>query len=232
MRHLLYLHGFASSPQSSKARFLAGRLAPHGLTLHCPDLNEPDFSTLTITRMIGQVADHLRGLAPAPAVLIGSSLGAFVALHLAERIAAGEVSTQRIERLILLAPALDFGTRGMGKSPDDALDDWRERGWLETTHHAYGETRRVHYELYADASRYNSFATTTDVPVLILQGRDDQVVDPVMVERFAIARPSVQLVMLDDDHQLKESLERVWSETAAFLGLDRERSWVPRSSRS
>ena len=232
MRHLLYLHGFASSPQSSKARFLAGRLAPHGLTLHCPDLNEPDFSTLTITRMIGQVADRLRSLPPAPAVLIGSSLGAFVALHLADRAAGGKVSTHLIERLILLAPALDFGTRGMWQPPDDALEDWRERGWRETMHHAYGETRRVHYELYADASRYNSFATSTDVPVLIFHGRHDQVVDPVMVERFSTDRPSVQLVMLDDEHQLKGSLERMWSDTAAFLGLDRERSWVPRSSQS
>ena len=167
-----------------------------------------------------------------PFCLIGSSLGAFVALHLADRAAVGEVSTHRIERLVLLAPALDVGTRGMWQPPDDVLEGWRKRGWLETMHHAYGETRRVHYELYADASRHNSFATSADIPTLILQGRHDQVVDPAMVERFATARPRVQLVMLDDDHQLKESLERVWLETAAFLGLDLERSWVPRSSRS
>ena len=52
MRHLLYLHGFVSSPQSGKAAFLADRLAAHGLALTCPDLNLPDFSTLTVSRMI------------------------------------------------------------------------------------------------------------------------------------------------------------------------------------
>ena len=49
---IFYLHGFASSAHSSKARFLAERLTPLGLRLHCPDFNEPDFSTLTVTRMI------------------------------------------------------------------------------------------------------------------------------------------------------------------------------------
>ena len=41
-----------------------------------------------------------------------------------------------------------------------------------------------------------------------------------MVERFATPRPHVRLVMLDDGHQLKESLDRVWAETASFLGLE------------
>ena len=43
MMHIIYLHGFASSPMSTKAQFLAGRLAARGLTLQCPDLNQPDF---------------------------------------------------------------------------------------------------------------------------------------------------------------------------------------------
>ena len=55
MAHCIYLHGFASSPQSGKVGFLSDRLADHGLTLRCPDLNDPDFSTLTVSRMIDQV---------------------------------------------------------------------------------------------------------------------------------------------------------------------------------
>ncbi|MEE8130885.1 MAG: hypothetical protein V3T48_11375, partial [Vicinamibacterales bacterium] len=93
-------------------------------------------------------------------------------------------------------------------------------GWLEMMHHALGEMRRVHYELYADATRYDSFATTAAIPTLVLQGSHDEVVDPAMVERFATPRPHVRLVMLDDGHQLKESLDRVWAETASFLGLE------------
>ena len=53
--HVFYLHGFASSPASTKAARFAERLRARGLTVHCPDLNEPDFSTLTVTRMLEQV---------------------------------------------------------------------------------------------------------------------------------------------------------------------------------
>ena len=220
MRHFVYLHGFASSPQSSKAGFLADRLRAYGLTLHCPDLNQPDFSTLTTTRMIDRVNDELRNLAEGPVVLIGSSLGAFVALHLAERASRGEgVPREQLKQLILLAPALEFGTSRTKLGPY-GLADWRETGWLEMTHYAYGEVRRVHYELFADASRYDSFSATNTVPTLIVQGASDDVVDPDMVAQFASSRPHVRLVMLNDGHQLGASLDRVWSESEVWLGLD------------
>jgi aryl-alcohol dehydrogenase-like predicted oxidoreductase len=54
--HIFYLHGFASSARSSKAAYLAGKLKAHGIAVHTPDFNFPDFSTLTITRMIEQTA--------------------------------------------------------------------------------------------------------------------------------------------------------------------------------
>ena len=86
--HVFYLHGFASSAASTKAAFLAGRLAERGITLQTPDFNEPDFSTLTITRMIDQTITAIAALPPDRVVLIGSSLGAFVAIHVAARLSA------------------------------------------------------------------------------------------------------------------------------------------------
>ena len=219
MRHFFYLHGLASSPGSGKARYLAEQFAARGLELHCPDLNQPDFATLTTSRMIGQVADALRHLPPAPAVLIGSSLGGFVALHLAER-APSELPAHPVERLVLLAPAFDFGAPGMRARQADWLAGWRRDGWTEVQHHGYGEARRLHFDLVADAARYDSFAARTAVPTLVMQGRADEVVDPAMVQRFAEARPHVRLVLLDDDHRLAASIDRIWTETAAFLRLD------------
>ena len=222
MRHFLYLHGLASSPRSGKARYLAERFAGHGLQLHAPDLNEPDFSTLTTSRMIGQAAAALRRLPPAPAVLIGSSLGAFVALHLAEK-ASSELPDHPVERLVLLAPAFDFGAPGMRERRAGWFASWQRDGWTEVEHHGYGEVRRLHFDLIADASRFDSFATRSTVPTLICQGRADDVVDPAMVRRFAEARGHVRLVLLDDDHRLSDSIDRVWAETAAFLELDGDR---------
>ncbi|MDP6580728.1 MAG: YqiA/YcfP family alpha/beta fold hydrolase, partial [Vicinamibacterales bacterium] len=225
LMHLYYLHGFASSPQSSKAVFLADRLAPHGLTLHCPDLNEPDFSTLTVSRMIGQVERLIVGLEPGPVALVGSSLGAFVALHAAERRRSGRDVVEAaapdhpVERLVLLAPALDFGASRMKHLGPAGLARWRTTNWLEVEHYAEARVRSVHYNLYEDARQYDSFGAVATLPTLILQGRHDEVVDPEMVERYARGRRHVTLMLLDDDHQLKASLEPVWRETAAFLGL-------------
>ena len=219
MRHYLYLHGLASSPGSGKARYLAAQFAARGLQLHCPDLNEPDFSTLTASRMIDQVARALRGLPPAPVVLIGSSLGGFVAWHLAAR-APAELPDHPVERIVLLAPAFDFGATGMRERQADWFARWRRDGWTEVQHHAYGESRRLHYGLIADAARHDSFAVRTTVPALVLQGRRDDVVDPAMVQRLAAGRPHVRLVLLDDDHRLADSIERIWAEVAAFLEID------------
>jgi len=70
MHHVIYMHGFASSPQSTKAAFLAERLRRHGIELQCPDFNQPDFEHLTVTRMLGQVDEALAALPPGPVALI------------------------------------------------------------------------------------------------------------------------------------------------------------------
>ena len=51
---VIYLHGFASSAQSGKATYLSARLRARGEEVVTPDLNLPDFSTLTVTRMLEQ----------------------------------------------------------------------------------------------------------------------------------------------------------------------------------
>jgi hypothetical protein len=223
LRHVFYLHGFGSSAGSTKAAFFADRLRPHGLDLLCPDLNQPDFETVTTTRMIAQVDEALAGLPPGPVSLIGSSLGGFVAFHLAVRHAAGRgkarATARPIDRLVLLAPALDFGRTTFGGMSREELEAWRRTDRHEFFHHAENRPRPVRYALYADAQQYDSASCVLDTPMLVFQGRRDTVVDPAMVQRFASARPWAALRLLDDDHQLGSSLDLMWQETAAFLGL-------------
>jgi pimeloyl-ACP methyl ester carboxylesterase len=220
--NVLYLHGFASSAQSSKAAFFRTRLAEHSVTLATPDFNQPDFSTLTITRMLDQVREAIDAGPPGPTALIGSSLGAFVAVQAAVQ------HPERVDRLILLAPALDFGGNRMRALGDQGLDEWRRTNRLEVFHYGFGRVIPVHYELYADARRYDSFNTALDMPVQVFQGRGDTAVDPESVRVWSEARPYVELHMLDDDHQLLGSLDDIWTESARFLGLTRSRPSRPR----
>jgi predicted esterase YcpF (UPF0227 family) len=49
MNRIIYLHGFASGPGSSKARFFRERLERIGAAVEVPDLAAGDFEHLTIT---------------------------------------------------------------------------------------------------------------------------------------------------------------------------------------
>jgi pimeloyl-ACP methyl ester carboxylesterase len=212
--HVVYLHGFASSPASSKALRFKAELESRGVGFSCPDFNEPDFATLTVTRMLEQTRGAITAARTGPVALIGSSLGAFVAVH-----AAAADRQRRVDRLILLAPALDFGGSRLRQLGEHGIDEWRQRGSLCVMHYALGEEREVGYALYEDAARYDAFALTLDVPILAFQGRRDETVDPAMVVEWASRRPAVDLRLIDDDHQLAASMDYIWPESERWLGL-------------
>ena len=207
---VFYIHGFASSPESSKAIALMRALEPLGVATHIPDLNQPSFRALTITRMLDQVREAIDRVKPGPVVLVGSSLGAFVAVHAA-------AADTRVKGLVLLAPALDFGGDDEGKLGHVRIADWKAAGSAEVFHYAWNRSEAVDWALYEDARRYDAFSASLTVPVLIFQGRHDTVVSPAVVKRWAAGRANVRLRMVDDDHQLHASLDRIIDETTAFV---------------
>jgi predicted esterase YcpF (UPF0227 family) len=92
--HLLYLHGFRSSPQSTKARTMAAWVQAHrpGIEWWCPQL--PPSPREAMQMLQGSVA----GWPAAQSGVIGSSLGGFYATALAEQLGC---------RAVLLNPAID-----------------------------------------------------------------------------------------------------------------------------
>jgi predicted esterase YcpF (UPF0227 family) len=92
--HLLYLHGFRSSPHSAKARMMAGRVAREypGVSWWCPQL--PPSPHAAMDRVMQGIADW----PAASTAVVGSSLGGFYATWVAERLAC---------KAVLLNPAVD-----------------------------------------------------------------------------------------------------------------------------
>jgi uncharacterized protein len=209
-----YLHGFASSAKSTKAGWFADRFRAHGVALYSPDFNEPDFATLTITRMLDQLGAALARASDDRVVLIGSSLGGTLGILAAEKFGS------KIDRLILLAPAVMFAKPGHHLLTPERLDEWERRGALPFFHYAHNEERLLNYSFYEDSLRHDAFDATFTQPTLIFQGLRDASVDHRTVEAFARTRTNVTLSLLDDDHQLLASLERMWDGVADFLGLD------------
>lgn len=212
--NVFYLHGFASSAKSTKAGYFAERLRGHGIELRCPDFNEPDFATLTITRMLDQLRGELDAGRDEDVVLIGSSLGGVLAILAAAREQA------RVGRLVLLAPAVMFAKPGHHLLSSDRIDEWRRRGSLPFFHYAANAECPLRYEFYEDSLRYDAFGAAFAQPTLIFQGMRDASVDYRTVEAFARARANVTLSLVDDDHQLIASLSRIWDGIADFLGLN------------
>jgi len=207
---VIYLHGFASSSHSGKATYLGERLRACGFDVEIPDLNLPDFSTLTITRMLDQV-EALIGKSSGPVTLVGSSLGAYVAVLAAMK------WPDRIARLVLMAPALDFSDDGLGAPRAASVRDWKRDGHIQVFHFGYGRMMPIHYGLYEDARHYDAMRAELRIPILIFQGTRDTAVNPAIVRGWAGSRPNAILHMLDDDHQLTASLGYIWQEVERFL---------------
>jgi predicted esterase YcpF (UPF0227 family) len=87
----IYLHGFASSPDSAKAKYFRERFWDLGIDLKTPDLNQNDFSGLTLTRQLNQIeteflptqssqspTENVKNLGGV--TIIGSSFGGLTAL--------------------------------------------------------------------------------------------------------------------------------------------------------
>ena len=208
---VFYLHGFTSSPKSTKVQYFMRMFADRGLDVRCPDFNEPDFRSMTMTRMLEQLDAEL-AKASSPAVLIGSSLGGTLSILAAGRFGA------RVDRLVLLAPAVMFGDPEHHLLPRDEIARWKARGEHEFFHYALGGPKALSYAFYEDSLKYDAFGTLFTQPTLIFQGTRDALIDWRDVERFATTRPNVSLTLLDDDHQLISSLPRIWKDVEPFAG--------------
>jgi pimeloyl-ACP methyl ester carboxylesterase len=213
--HFFYLHGFASSPRSSKALFLAERFAVQGVKLHCPDFNEPDFSTLTVSRMLQQLEERISMLPPGDVVLIGSSLGGFVAVEAAA--CAVNQTKHPVSRLVLLAPALELQWERWSEVGPGGIERWRKAGSIDILHYAADAPKPLRFSFYEDAMRYAPASRRLTIPLQIFQGRRDDSVDPASVARFAAAQPDAQLHLLDDGHQLANSLDLIWRRISESL---------------
>ncbi len=209
--HYIYLHGFASSPDSAKAQYIGDRLAEYNINWKIPDLNLGDFYHLTITRQINQV----KGEFPTdddPVTLIGSSLGGLTACYIAQQY-------PQVQRLVLLAPAFGFLSHWLPKLGDEQVQRWEKEKSLMVYH--YGEQGQLplSYNFITDASHYQEETLQRPIPTLILHGKNDDVI-PIQASRdFAQKRPWVELREFDSDHLLGNVMPQNWQAIQGFCHL-------------
>jgi uncharacterized protein len=207
----IYLHGFASSPKSTKARDIGDRFTQIHTQLKIPDLNCADFSQLTITRQINQVASEFSDDFT-PVTLIGSSLGGLTAAHIAQQ-------NLQVQRLVLLAPAFGFLSHWLPKLGDEQVQRWQQEKYLMVYHYGQGECLPLSYNFVTDATQYQEELLQRPIPTLILHGKNDEVI-PIEASRdFGRSRPWVKLIELESDHALSSVMQEIWQEIRLFSQL-------------
>lgn len=205
----IYLHGFASSPDSAKAKYLRDRFASVQIELKTPDLNQNDFCHLTITRQLHQVETELPPFTPV--TLIGSSLGGLAAAWLAER-------QLQVERLILLAPAFGFLSHWLPQLGAEKLQKWQKEQYLMIYHYGESQSLPLSYQFVLDAAQYRDEQLLRSVPTLILHGIQDEVIS-IQASRDFAQRPWVELIELNSDHSLSNVMPEVWQAIQIFCQL-------------
>jgi pimeloyl-ACP methyl ester carboxylesterase len=194
MRYL-YLHGFASGPLSRKAQFFHDKLAAVGVSLEVPALDQGDFEHLTIT---GQLDYMTRLLGGEPAVLMGSSMGGY----LAALYASGH---PEIERMVLLAPAFGFGARWAETFGAENVAAWKARGM-----------RRLASDLLDDSLAHPGYPRCRQ-PALVFHGVQDTVVPITAAQQWCAENPQARLVAMESGHELLDVLEAIWEQSREFL---------------
>ena len=206
----LYLHGFASSPASKKAQYFRDHFASLSIDLNVPDLNQGDFSHLTLTRQLQQIEAELSLNPASDVVVIGSSFGGLTAARFAEQ-------NLSVKRLILLAPAFNFLSEWFSKLGAEKLSQWKTQGYLSIYHYAEKQNLPLYYDFLEDLSEYPDEQLQREIPTLILHGINDEVIPIQASQNYLKTRPWVRLVELNSDHGLENVLGEIWQETRDFL---------------
>ena len=207
----LYLHGFASSPRSTKARYMQQKFKHLGLTLHTPDLNLTDFSTVTLSEQLDYLnRTYLNN--NQPLVVIGSSLGGFLAVQLAAQ-------NPLVQKLVLFAPAFGFSQRVAKTLGEENIVKWQLDGSREFYHYGLKRNVNLQFQFFVDAQNYSEEKLTRSLPILIFHGLHDEVVPASLSEEFMKRRSQVTLKLLNDDHALGDDLDNIWQDTKQFLAI-------------
>lgn len=219
----VFIHGFRSHCDGEKARRLSAMAGGRGYGWLRFDqrgcgLSGGDFRRFTISGAVRDLQRALDALDEPAYILVGSSLGALIAVH------AAAADRHRIDGLVLIAPALRFTRRFLRDHLDAGeLAAWRRRGYRWFPDLYSGGCYRLDYVFCADALRYGEPPGKLPCAVRVIHGTGDELL-PLQDTKDWLARlecPAGGLEIIDGgDHRLtgwadviSRHTENLWKET-------------------
>ena len=211
---LFWLGGFNSDMAGTKALALDAWAAEHGRACVRFDYSGHgesggSFADGTIGRWLAESVTVFQQFCRGPQVVIGSSMGGWIALLLAREIAKHGAGDAPLAGLVLIAPAPDFTEELMWKgfSPEIREEIETKGVWLRPSPYGDGTPYPITRALIEEGRNHLLLGNSIDVgcPVRILQGARDPDVPWKHALALAHRLPAddVVLTMIQDgDHRL------------------------------
>lgn len=210
---LIWLGGFKSDMQGGKAVALDAWAREHGRAVVRFDYSGHgesggDFADGTIGRWLEDSVAVVERFCDGPQVLIGSSMGGWMALLLAREIKKQQARAS-LAGLVLIAPAPDFTEELMWKNfPPAVKKEIETKGvWMRPSEYGDGSPYPITRNLIEEGRNHLVLGSAIDLgcPVRILQGAKDP--DVPWQHAFALTHrlpaDDVVLTMIQDgDHRL------------------------------
>jgi pimeloyl-ACP methyl ester carboxylesterase len=211
---LFWLGGFNSDMKGTKALALDQWAADHGRACVRFDYSGHGesggaFIEGTIGRWLEESVAVFEQFCRGPQVVIGSSMGGWMALLLARAIARRDAGPATLAGLVLIAPAPDFTEQLMWNGfSDEIREEITTRGvWMRPSEYGDGSPYPITRALIEEGRNHLLLGSAIEVgcPVRILQGAQDP--DVPWQHAFALAHrlPAEDVVLTviqDGDHRL------------------------------
>jgi len=218
---LVWLSGYRSDMSGTKAVELDGLAAELGLACIRLDysghgLSGGSFSDGTISRWLEEALAVIRHVTPERVILVGSSMGGWIALRLAQELArqggpkfeGPKLEGPKLEGMVLIAPAPDFTSELI--EPNLKAKERKslaERGYFEERSQ-YSPEPNIYTRALIEDGRQNRVLDgiiETGCPVHILQGMKDADVPHAHAMKLVEHLPADDVVLTfirDGDHRL------------------------------
>ena len=221
---LLFLPGYASDMEGAKAMAVDAFAAARGLACLRFDYSGTgssagDFADGTLDHWIAEATAVLDQLAEGPVIVIGSSMGGWVALHLALQ------RPDRVAALVGIAAAPDFTQWGFTETQMRVI---AKEGLLEEDNPYGPEPSRVYRDFWQSGQelRLLEHPIEIDCPVRLIHGEDDPNVPLDIAHRLfrQLRSADVQLTIIKGSrHRLSEphEINAILTVLAGLLETDR-----------